>query len=117
MTIASWPATIRQTPDYGWQETPQRNVVSYKPDVGPPKNRRRSTANGALATGQFSLTSAQYATLMSFYGTDLADGTLPFSWVHPLTGVTYSWTFEAEPQLTATAFDWNTVSISLRRLP
>lgn len=116
--VLTWPSGLPLSPQNGqWTETPQRNIASFQPEVGPPKYRRRNTANGTRAQAVFMMSSAQVVIFDAFYGSALVDGTLPFTWAHPITGVVYSWIFESEPEKNAAYFDWNRVSVSLRRLP
>lgn len=118
MTVASWPDTLPQSPDNGgWNETLQQNVAAFQPEVGPPKYRRRSTASGALAQATFTMTAAQAATFMDFFTDTLADGSLPYSWSHPITGTAYIWMFEAPPSVSAQQYDEHSVSMQIRRLP
>lgn len=114
----TWPSTLPQAPQAGdWTETPQRNVASFQPEVGPPKYRRRNTANGTVAEAVFMMTAAQVATFNDFYQNTLIDGVLPFNWAHPITGVVYSWIFAQAPPANAQYFNWNRVSVQLIRLP
>lgn len=96
MTIASWPESLPQEPSAsnGWQSQLKDNVLRYPVEVGKPKRRRRSTSSDAIGRASFVMTGAQLATLTEFYRDDLADGTLPFSWTHPVTGLAAEWEFE-----------------------
>lgn len=97
MALSAWPATLPQHPlRDGFTEQRQPNVVAFKPDVGPPKTSRRSTAAGTLTAASFILTPAQKADFEEFYEATLADGTLPFLWDHPQTAVPYIWLFDPE---------------------
>jgi hypothetical protein len=97
-------------------ETPQRNVAKFQPEVGPPKYRRRNTANGAIASMSFKFTKAQRATFLTFYTTELKDGSLPFNMGHPVTDDVHSWAFESEPEFSYVTRNAHTVSFQLRRL-
>lgn len=116
--MPAWPVGLPQTPEYqAWSEKPQRNVATFQPEVGPPKQRRRSTANGAIAQAVFLMTDAQIAIFDTFYEDTLADGTIPFTWDHPVTGIEYTWSFEDVPEKNAIQFNWNRVMATLRRHP
>lgn len=118
MTAPAWPANIPQRPnDGGWSETNQRNVAEFQPEVGAPKFRRRSTAAGATASAGFTMTAAQLDDFDDFYADDCVDGTIPFTWAHPISGTTYSWVFTAPPERAAIDVDQFGVSVQLRRLP
>jgi hypothetical protein len=116
---AAWPGTIPQKPLVGFAEQRQRNVASFNPDVGEPKVRRRSTAVTINCNAQFIMTDLQLVDFITFFETTLSDGTLPFTWAHPRTGVTYTWMFGVEdsPTIEATTYNINTVSCRLIRLP
>lgn len=118
MTTASWPGTLPQTPQYGgFDETPQRNVATFQPDVGPSKQRRRSTANGSICAVKFEMSDAQRAAFDAFFGTTLADGSLPFTWNHPISGTNYTWAFEESPTYSNQAYNYHSITMKLRRLP
>lgn len=112
-----WPTTLPQAPIYGWVRRPQRNVASFQPDVGPPKYRRRSTASGELCSGTFVMTGEQLSTLREFYRADLADGSLPFSWVDPVDQTMSAFMFEDSPEDVAKDFNIFDVRVAVRRLP
>ena len=115
-----WPATLPQCPIlHGFAETPQSNVGSFDPPVGAPRRVRRSTAKSWLNDLTYRMTNAELVTFKTFFETTLADGSLPFLWTHPLTGVEYYWAFNPgdEPTITRTAPNASTVSFRLIRLP
>jgi len=119
MAAALWPSTLPQCPSMPLSETPQPNVVSFKPEVGPPKKRRRSTAKGVLTECTFRMNNSQVLTFDTFYSTTLADGSLPFQWAHPRTKVNYNWMFSPgdEPQTQRFGPNASTVQVRLVRLP
>lgn len=114
-----WPLSLPQCPIMNFQERPQPNVVSFKPDVGPPKQRRRSTAKGWLTSVTFRMTNAQLLIFKTFYEDELEDGSLPMFWAHPVTKVDYWWNFMAgdEPEISRFAPNASMVSFRLLRLP
>jgi hypothetical protein len=116
-----WPSTIPQTPLIDqWIGGPQRNKVSFKPDVGPTIDRRRTSSALSIFTATFPpMTELQFATFETFFETTLKDGILPFDWADPVTGVTRRWKFaDDDPpyQATAGAGDLITVSTKFIRL-
>lgn len=120
MTTPAWPSapTLPQTPMFGsFDETPQRNVAAFQPDVGQSKQRRRSTASGSICSAQFEVNDTQRAALDTFYRTTLADGTLPFTWNHPISGTNYTWAFEEAPTYSNRGFNYHFAQCKLRRLP
>lgn len=116
----TWPSTITQAPRYGgFTEQRQRNVVSFNPDVGSPKQRRRSTAVCIGCTAVFEFNDAELADFEIFYLYVLKDGTLPFTWNHPRTLISYTWSFAPDeaPTIEATQYNFNTVTCKMIRLP
>lgn len=119
---ASWPGGLPQKPVYGgFTEQRQRNVVAFQPEAGPPKARRRSTAVAVPATARFEMTDAQVVTFNTLFETTLVDGTLPFTWAHPRTNVSYTWMFspgvQDAPVIESNNVDLNVVTCKLIRLP
>lgn len=119
--MPAWPASIPQAPLVDqWVGGPQRNKVSFQPDVGPSIDRRRTSAAHSIFQGTFGpFTDAQLASFESFFSTDLADGTLSFTWDDPVTGVSYNWKFtDDEPpyQITHSEGNLHTIAMRLMRL-
>jgi hypothetical protein len=117
MTTAAWPASTLRCPVLNFTETPQPNVASFKPEVGPPKMRRRSTAKGWLTSLTFRFSNSQLTSFYTFYETTLEDGSLPFTMNHPRTTTSYNWMFSDEPEITRTSPGYNMVALRLVRLP
>lgn len=91
---AAWPASLPQRADrHPYQETPQPAVTMFKPEVGSPIIRRRSTVHLSAATFAFVMTSAQVATFEAFVKSTLASGALPFTIRHPRTDAVVTATF------------------------
>ena len=116
---ASWPGSLPQKPLLGFTEQRQRNLAMFSPDVGPPKMRRRSTAVPVNSSITLKLTDTQLATFDLFFEVTLADGTLPFTWPHPRTGINYSWIFSPQdaPQKQALTKNVTQVTFKLLQLP
>lgn len=117
MTIAAFPSI--SNPAFGFRERRQRNVVGFAPETGIPKMRRRSTAVCVETQAKFELDDADLATFKTFYETTLKDGTLPFTWTHPVDGQSYTWMFSADaaPEIEATTYGFHTVTCEMLRLP
>lgn len=116
---SAWPSNIPQCPTLGMTEQRQPNIAGFSPDVGPPKMRRRSTAVVTVTAVTYRMNVAQLASFNTFYQTTLADGTLPFTWKHPVDQLTYTWMFDSKQ---APTFDRVTpstfrVTFNLLRLP
>jgi hypothetical protein len=83
--MPAWPASLPQYAEIsGYQEKPRKTVIRSATDIGA-KQRRRATAAPQPVTLQVLLTQAQRATFVAFHQADLQDGSLSFTWVHPVT--------------------------------
>lgn len=84
--MPSWPASLPQYVEIsGYREKPGKNIIRSPMETGAAKQRRRGTAAAEPVTVRVMLTTAQRATFVSFYKTDLEHGSLSFDWVHPVT--------------------------------
>lgn len=120
MTTAAWPAGLPQCPILnGFKEQPQPSTTAFKPEIGPPKIRRRTTAKSWMTDMVYRMTNAQLLTFKTFYETTLEDGSLPFTQNHPVTKVNHNWMFDPanQPQIQRTAPNASTVSFTLMRIP
>lgn len=119
--MPTWPGagTLPQKPKYGMAERRQTNMSYFMPDVGTPKARRRSTAVSTITQVTFEFNDTQLAAFKTFYETTCLDGSLPFDWAHPVTGVVSFWLFSPDeaPTIEATTINFHTVSFNLVRLP
>lgn len=117
---AAWPGTVPLTADsdaYG--EQPERNVVSFTPEVGPPTERPRSTISSDLLSFSKVMTFTQYDTLIAFYRTDLKQGTQPFTRPHPrnVSGPSLTFKFTEVPKFSALGYVYGQVSMQMRKMP
>jgi hypothetical protein len=120
MATPSWPATLPQCPLLnGFDEQPQPNVTAFKPEVGPIKARRRSTAKAWVTSMTFHFTNTQLDAFNTFFEATLEDGSLPFTMQHPRTTVIYNWIFDPanQPRIVRSAPRGSIVSFTLLRLP
>lgn len=115
-----WPNELPQCPNLqSLVEQAQANLVVSKPDVGPPKMRRRSTARGVATSATFRMSADQLVIFEDFFENTLADGSLPFQWTHPRLGKTFWWMFSPDdpPRISRIAPKRYYVDIRLLRLP
>jgi len=113
--MPTWPTSLPQCPILnGYAEEAQPNVAYFRPDVGPPKVRRRSTAKNYIATMTFRMTLAPLDIFYDFYGDDLADGSLSFTWTHPLTGNDRDWLFAPDQVPKVRRVTPNTVTVDIQ---
>jgi hypothetical protein len=112
-----WPSTVNQNVmQQGYSETPERNVISFKPEVGRPILRRRTSLSQVLSTWTMWLSSAEWDTLLTFFQTTLSDGVTPFMFDSPRTGTTDTYLFEDVPKIVSTTALTYEVSFPVRKL-
>jgi len=95
--MAVWPTAggFPQTVAYrDFQEQTPAATIRTQMEAGPDKIRRRFTAAPRPFKVTVPLTTAQVATLDSFYVTTLSYGALPFDWVHPRTSSSAAFRFK-----------------------
>jgi hypothetical protein len=108
MPNPTWPGGLPQSPLLAaTKEALADNVVRSPMDTGPAKVRRRATAGVRKMTLESLMTTAQVATLDTFFTTTLLDGSLPFDWTSPRTGATVTFMFTGPP-------DWGTAGAQWR---
>ena len=117
---AAWPSDVNQIAQTStYSEAADLNVASFKPEVGPPKLRRRMSISTDTLGFQLWVTSAEYASFLTFYRTTLKDGTLPFTFTHPRTKAVTSFVFagDSAPKIEAMGADLFALSMTIRTLP
>lgn len=116
--VAYWPSSVNQRAFIGsYQETPNHNTVSFAPEVGPPMMRRRTSLSTKKLTFDSILSTAECATLESFWRNTLKDGTLPFARVNPRSGITHVYNFSEPFRRSDWSLDKDKVSFSLQKHP
>jgi hypothetical protein len=102
--MAVWPLDLPQKPLLqGFSETLPNLTTRTPMDTGPAKVRRRSTAGVTQLQCVFRLTAAQRASLLTFWQTTLAGGSLSYSWTHPISGAALVCRLIEPPVLTPAA--------------
>jgi len=96
--METWPTSLPLPEQAGYSEQQANNILRTQMDAGAPKQRRRYTAVYTTVKFQMTLTSAQTATLMSFYN---LVGAGSFYWTHPRTGASVTARFTEPPILSA----------------
>lgn len=122
--MATWPSTLPQALNAdGYTETQQSGVVRSSMDAGPDFVRRRFSAVSTMLSGNMLLTDTQWSTLMTFFNSTLAGGSIEFDW-HPRgahlnsPSTVYSMRFTAPPaRRPASAHDLWQVELQLEILP
>lgn len=116
--MASWPSSLPQKPladSYAESATPV--TVRTDMDVGLPKVRRRYTAEIRQYGLRLLLTTAQVATLETFYITTLAHGSLTFDWLNPRTQAAATFRMVNRPGYEQAAPGYWYTSLALEELP
>ena len=120
MPNASWPASpFPQAPLLDSFTESQGSVVVVSPSTPgyPAKRRQRVSASVKAYTCKLALTKAEVATLLTFFDTTLAGGSLPFDWLDARTGSARTFYITAPPAITPLATDlWN-VDLQLESQP
>lgn len=102
--MAAWPVDLPQKPlVQGFSETLPTLTVRSPMDTGPAKVRRRSTAGVTQMQCVFRLTATQRASLLTFWQTTLAGGSLSYNWTHPISGANIVCRIVEPPSLTPAA--------------
>lgn len=118
MAATPWPtADCRFYAERGtWNEEKEGNLAEFKPEVGPPKRRRRTFLPSFLVSFEMLVSTSELEALEDFYTDDLVDGIESFTGTDPRLGTTETYTFisckwrDVGPDL------WR-VMLQLRRLP
>lgn len=115
-----WPAGLPQNPfaTDGAAYVPVDNFIRTNMESGPPKVRRRFTAEYEDFSFTIIINRAQLATLMSFIDVTLK-GTKAFDWIDFRTGLTATYRFKKKPsqQWYGGDGEWWTVSVELEKIP
>lgn len=89
MPVPAWPSSLPQVPlRDGTAEGLGDGRLRTPTTTGPAKVRRQYSAVAHPLTYALAVTRTQLATFVSFWETDLAGGSLPFTLSHPRTAST-----------------------------
>ena len=118
MSIPDWPSNLPQ--EFlvdGYGEQPGMNVIKSQTDIGPAKQRRRSTCAPREIKGNILLSQDELAVFDVFYDETLLSGALRFAWVHPVKqDEPVEMRFTERPVTSIKGMMYN-VSLSLEILP
>lgn len=113
-----WPASLPQTPLMSYSKQLAETRIRTETETGPAKVRRRYTAGVLRYNGiAFLLTTAQKATLETFFDTTTAGGSLPWEWQLPDTGATREFRFLEPPTFTQLNHQAYRCTMALEVLP
>lgn len=117
--IAAWPVDIPLTvASSNYSETPERSVASFKPEVGPQKDRLRSAWNASTLSITIPiLTGDEVESLLTFWRDTLSQGVAPFTRQRPRTQEIATFKFASEPKIASVGGVYYSASFSLLELP
>lgn len=115
--MATWPVTLPQLPlADGYEEVFGDAFIRTQMEVGPAKQRRAISNPARPMVFPILVTTAQMATLETFYYTTLGGGSLPFDISHPRTSATVSMRFVEPPKVVPRGLRYE-VSMMLEVMP
>lgn len=115
--MAIWPAGLPQKLNQaGFSNSLADNVIRSEMDVGPDKKRRRDVSAPEPVKGSMYVTESEYSLLKTFHDTTLGGGSLPFDWVHPITGASVEMTFKSPPTISSKSGDVYMATLDLEVL-
>jgi len=102
MTIY-WPQNLPQEQFLGLTIERADSRIQTPMELGPPKIRRRSILEIAMASPEAVFTGAQVALFETFWMTTLSGGVSRFVWRHPVTDASVEMSFRSRPSFTSIA--------------
>lgn len=116
--MAVWPTGLPQKLNQsGFSNTLPDNVIRSDMDVGPNKVRRRDVSAPEPIRGSITVTESEYSLFVTFFNTTLASGSIPFDWVHPITGDSAEFLFVNTPSISARSGDHYTITLDMEIQP
>ena len=116
--MAAWPSTLPQQLRLDGMQEQTVDVLLRSPmDAGPPKVRPLYRSAPVDIVGDMVMTTAQVATLETFFETTLNLGADSFDWTHPRTRAAATFMFAARPGYAAVGAGYWRVSLQLRIWP
>jgi hypothetical protein len=113
-----WPTELPATLNVdGTNYKPTPNSTPIDVESGEPMTRRRFTGKMADIRGTLTLEVEDAIILYNFWSTDCEDGSLPFDWVHPITGAAVEFVWLDTPEFRPIAPEVWEVNLSLRQMP
>lgn len=115
--MPTWPTDLPQKPLRGYKEDPEDQALRDNPDIGTHLGRPLASAYGTNFQMGMLMTNAQITSLLTFYYTTVASGTLPFDWIHPREKTSGKFLFKARPAWKQESADLYRVTIKLYLKP
>lgn len=86
--MSVWPSTLRPPLLDGCEEVRAETSIVSQTETGPGKVRIRSVASVSDLSLVYQWSVADVAVFEDFYNNDLSYGSLPFTFIHPISGAT-----------------------------
>lgn len=116
--MVAWPGTLPQSPLVaGYSEEMPELTVRSQPDMGPAKVRRRFTAGVVKVMWSMQMTTAQLATLETFYVTTTEGGAIRFTHTNAITGAAKDYRFAKPYKKVPLTHDLFQVDLELEQMP
>lgn len=118
--MPTWPISLpTKLLRDGYEESEPTGAIRTQMETGPPKQRQRFTAVIQPFKGVIEVDSDQLDTFQAFYRTTLGNGVLSFDWVHPRTGASVTFRFDAgqPPKAVPVGANQYHVSMALEVMP
>lgn len=110
---APWPPDVNTVNFGNYAEAPRTNIAAFDPDVGPAKTRRRMSISSDQLTFLLYMTTAEKTSFKAFFKNTIADGTLPFLFPLPDTGLTTTLNFDNQSPYQIRFTDYNLWEVTL----
>src|SRR5688572_21238440 len=117
--MPSWPSSFPPLFEVdGFSVVPVSNNAPIEVESGEPLTRNRFTGEMDGVTGSFYLVERDVAiSMLNFWRYDLVNGSLRFTFDHPLTGESSEMLFMAAPRLTPVTGDLWRVNVQFQTMP
>lgn len=114
--MAAWPGGLPQFVNISPRRTRQNQILRSKNDAGPPKQRRKFTANLTTFDVTMTFTGAQMDIFDTFFDGTINGGVDEFSWVDPFdNSAVTAMRFTRTPTFTQVGQDGTTYATSVWR--
>jgi hypothetical protein len=94
-----FPVELQDLPNMEYTQRIIDGVVRTGTDTGISQSRPRYTRTRMMAAVSIWVDANLYKIFMDFYNLNLAQGTLPFRWVDPITNATKDYKFNSSPNI------------------
>jgi hypothetical protein len=96
---ANWPFDLQQMPNYEYSEAVEDGVIRSAPEIGATMSRPRFTRTRVNSRLSIWVDKEDYKFFFAFFNDQLAQGSLPFNWVHPITERPITYKFSKPPTI------------------